>query len=330
MLTPALRLSPNTTSYNSPVIATNITRRGFIAAAATAVTATAFDASNYRVGITTNTRGGWEKDVFLSFREAREAGYRNVESFVSYFLEYLDRPEALLAKTDEIGVRFVTISNNAPLEMHFEDAAKRDRIVADHMRLVRLLNVLGCDHLKINSGNRRPGGTTDDDLKAMAATYNELGRRVSGAGLKFGIHAHMWSQFENTHEIDWILDRTDPQHVWFVLDTGHVTMAGVDPLALTKKLGRRIIEFHLKDVEARYRGGARQRFERNDPMRDPLFFELGSHGGVDFPGLIAYLNEIEWKGWLTVELDSSPYRPPKDSAILSRRYLEDTLHIPVS
>jgi sugar phosphate isomerase/epimerase len=83
-------------------------------------------------------------------------------------------------------------------------------------------------------------------------------------------------------------------------------------------------------VEARYRGGAKQRFERNDPMRDPLFFELGSHGGVDFPGLIAYLNEIEWKGWLTVELDSSPYRPPKDSAILSRRYLENTLHIPVS
>jgi hypothetical protein len=32
--------------------------------------------SRCRIGITTNTRGGWEKDVFLSFREARLAGYR--------------------------------------------------------------------------------------------------------------------------------------------------------------------------------------------------------------------------------------------------------------
>src|ERR1035438_9029991 len=102
----------------------NVTRRAFVAGLAAAAPVRGFTASNFRIGITTNTRGGWEDDVFLSFREAREAGYRNVESFVSYFLEYLDRPQALQAKTDGLGVRFVTISNNAPLEMHFEDATK--------------------------------------------------------------------------------------------------------------------------------------------------------------------------------------------------------------
>jgi len=60
------------------------TRREFLTSTlmATLTAPNVFSASSYRVGITTNTRGGWENDVRLSFREAREAGYRNVESFI--------------------------------------------------------------------------------------------------------------------------------------------------------------------------------------------------------------------------------------------------------
>ena len=61
-----------------------LTRRVFLAGAA-AVSMRAEAEPRYRVGITTNTRGGWEKDVFLSFREAHEAGYPYVESFIDYF-----------------------------------------------------------------------------------------------------------------------------------------------------------------------------------------------------------------------------------------------------
>jgi inosose dehydratase len=296
-------------------------RRSFLVSAAAPLLAA--DAA-YRVGITTNTRGGWEKDVFLSFREAREAGYRNVESFIHYFTGYWDRPEELKAKMDEIGVRFVTISNGGPLEMRFEDPARHTKIIEDHLRLVRFIKKLGCDHLKINMGPRRPEGTTDEDLKQMAVVLNELGRRISGEGLKFGVHAHMWSQFENRREVDRILETTDPKHVWFILDTGHITMAGMDPVDLTRRLGHRIIEFHLKDVDPAHKGGAKKRRDRNDPMKDPIFFELGK-GGVDFRAIRTHLDGIGWKGWLTVELDSSPFRPPKESARISREYLESKL-----
>src|SRR5262249_56440704 len=77
------------------------------------------DTAHYRVGITTNTRGGWENDVFLSFREARDVGYRSVESFVHYFLEYFDKPEELQQKIEAIGVRFVTISNGGTIVNYF-------------------------------------------------------------------------------------------------------------------------------------------------------------------------------------------------------------------
>jgi inosose dehydratase len=285
-------------------------------------------ASRYQIGITTNTRGGWEKDVFLSFREAREAGFHNVESFVNYFTAFFDKPDDLRRRIDEIGVRFVTISNGGPLEMHFEDSSRRQKIIDDHMRLVRFIKLFGCDHLKINTGQRRPEGTTAEDLKTMAATLNELGQRIHGEGLNFGVHAHMWTQLENRREVDAIAEATDPKYVQFVLDTGHVTMAGMDPVELTRTLGHRIIEFHLKDVKPEHRGGAKKRVDRNDPMTDPIFFPLGM-GGVDFPGIKAQLDKIGWHGWLTVELDSSPSRPPKESARMSREYIEKTLQIKV-
>jgi sugar phosphate isomerase/epimerase len=303
-----------------------LSRRAFLGGAAGAVCRAAVDAP-YRVGITTNTRGGWEKDVFLSFREAREAGFHYVESFIEYFGDFLDRPNDLLLKTDALGVRFVTISNGGRMEMHFEDPARHETIVQEHLRLAHFVKSLGCDHLKINMGPRRPEGTSGQDLKHMAKVLDILGSRITAeTGMKFGVHAHMWSQFENRREIDAILGSTDPRHVWFVLDTGHITMAGIDPVELTRTLGHRIIEFHLKDTRPEHYGGAKVRLPPSDPMKDPIFFELGM-GGVDFPAIHAHLDKIGWRGWLTVELDSSPYRPPKESARISREYIEKTLGI---
>ncbi|HYZ87095.1 MAG TPA: sugar phosphate isomerase/epimerase [Bryobacteraceae bacterium] len=302
-----------------------LTRRSFGSLLGGAVCAFAAD-DRYRIGITTNTRGGWEKDVFLSFREAKAEKYQYVESFYHYFTDYLERPAELDQKVKEIGVRFVTISNGAPMEMHFEDESKHGRIVDEHLRLVRFIKQLGCDHLKINMGPRRPEGTTDADLKSMAKVLNEIGRRTTAEGLKFAVHAHMWSQFENRREIDYIMGNTDPKHVWFVLDTGHITMAGIDPVELAKKLGPRIVEFHLKDVDPKHRGGAKVREEKHEPMTRPLFFPLGL-GGVDFVGLKSYLDSSRWRGWLTVELDSSPTRPPHLSARMSREYLEKALNL---
>ena len=300
-----------------------LTRREFMAFSA-AVPFVNVASSRYRIAITTNTRGGWEDDVFLSFRQAREVGFQYVESFIHYFKAYMDKPDKLKRTMEDIGVQFATISNGSPMELHFEDPSRHETILEEHPGLVRFIKQLGCDHLKINTGPRRPEGTNKEDLKHMAAVFDELGRRISKEGLKFGVHAHMWSQLENRREIDAIMERTDPRHVWFILDTGHITMAGIDPLALSQDLGHRIIEFHLKDTLTVHRGGAQKRIERNDPMKDPVFFELGK-GGVDYLALKAHLDRIGWQGWLTVELDSSPDRPPKESARISKNYIENTL-----
>lgn len=296
--------------------------------AASAAAPAAGTASNYTIGITSNTIGGWEKDVFLSFREAREVGYRYVESFIHYFVGYWEKPAELQKRLDEIGVRFVTISNGSPLEMHFEDPARHAKLIEDHLRLGRFIRHFGCKHLKINLGPRRAEGTTTgEDLRHIAEVLGKLGARLrSEAGIQLAVHAHMWAQFENQREVDYVMGNTDAKDVAFVLDTGHITMAGMDPVALTKRLGHRIVEFHMKDCKPEWKGGARKRYDRPDMMKDPPFFPLG-HGGVDFAAIKTHLDSIGWKGFFTVELDSSPFRPPKESAAMSLRFLRETLKL---
>lgn len=309
-----------------------LNRRRFLLSTAAMAAVHAAD-SRYKVGITSNTIGGWERDPFVGFREARDVGYRHVESFVHYFPDfYPDKPRELKAKLDEIGVNLITMSNGGkPTDMHFEDPSHHERAIADHLQLVRFIKTFGCDHLKINCGERRATGTTDADLRNMAKVFNELGRRIrEEEGIKFAVHAHMWSQVENQREIDAILQNTDERNVYFVLDTGQVTMAGIDPVELSRTLGHRIVEFHMKDTAPEHRGGAKRRIERPaDMRRDPPFFPLGK-GGVDFPALKAHLDKIGWRGWLTVELDSVPLSmTPKESARISKSYIETTLGIPV-
>lgn len=299
-----------------------ITRR-----AALSLAAMAAEKAVYRIGVTNNTRGGWEKDFWLASREAHEVGYRYVETFISYLKDLFEKPEEALARAKQIGVGFITVSNSAPMEMHFEDPEKRHQILDEHTRLAAFVRKLGGNHLKINLGPRRPTGTTDEDLKHIAETVNQLGKQTAGEEVRLAIHAHMWSQVENQREIDAVLNHTDPKNVAFVLDTGHVTLAGIDPVALAFKLGHRIVEFHLKDTKPETYGGAKTRLERPpDMMANPPFFPLGS-GGVDFPGLKKHLDTIAWKGWMTTELDTSPARPAKESAAMSLRYLKEKLKI---
>ena len=307
-----------------------LSRRAFLesSAALALFPGTARSAAQVHVGITTNTRGGWENDLLKSFREASELGYRAVETFYSYVLPYWDRPEEMKKILADLGLRFVTVSNGGPMAMQFEEPALRQKIVDEHLRLVRWIKAFGCDHLKINTGRRRPEGTTRQDLVEMARTMNELGKRISDEGLRFGIHAHLWTQFQTRQEIDSLMELTDPKHVYLVLDTGHVTMAGIDPVELARAYVSRIVEFHMKDCKPEDRGGHRGPTPAREGYTDKgkrIFYELGA-GGVDFPAIVALLRKHGWSGWLTVELDSTD-TTPRESAAASQRYLQETLKL---
>ena len=274
-----------------------------------------------------------EGDPLIGFREAHEVGFRWVEHFAASLGDYYpDKAPELKKRLDEIGVGVCAITGGKRGgDTHFEDPAHRQAVIENHLGVVRFSKKFGADHQKTNMGPRRPEGTTEEDLKNMAETLEQLGRRINEEeGMKFGVHAHLGSQFQNQHEVEYIMANTDPKHVGMVLDTGHITMAGMDPIALARKLGHRVVEFHLKDTKPEDRGGTKNVPGREvDQMKTPYFFPLGN-GGVDFLALKAHLDSISWRGFLVVELDTSPWRPPKESARITANYIQKTLKIPLS
>ena len=52
---------------------------------------------------------------------------------------------------------------------------------------------------------------------------------------------------------------------------------------------------------------------------------LGAELGVDFVALKAHLDKIGWRGWMVVQLDSSPNQSPQDAARVSAQYIQKNL-----
>lgn len=312
----------------------NLNRRQFLGATAALFAQPLLaNGADITVGITSNTRPDWSgpENFLKSIKESSEVGYHWIETFWPMVSKWENNPRELIDLMAKLNLKMETVSNGGRMNTNFQDPAQHKQVIADHMRLVAFIKKLHCDHLKINCGGENPGGNTPEIYRNMAKCFNELGKRISAEGIKFGIHHHLWTQYETRQDVDAIMELTDPANVHMVLDTGHTTMAGMDPLELARDYSSRIIEFHMKDVAPKDRGGRKgprpERGKVNTGPHDRIFFELGK-GGVDFPGILAHMNSINWKGWMTVELDATG-STAKESAAISYRYLTKALGLTV-
>jgi sugar phosphate isomerase/epimerase len=250
---------------------------------------------------------------------------------------YPDRWEELQHRVYEIGVQFTCINGGAAgAPADFAVVNQRQAVVDNHVNMARFSRRFGCDHQKTNCGPRRKGsdgrGVTQtplEDMKNIVVTVEDIGKRCKEElGIKFGVHAHLGAQIATESEIDYLMEHTNPDHVYFVLDTSMINMAGMDPVALARKLGNRVCEFHLKDNARDTRGGAKPALVDmpDDFFNNPISYPLGE-GGIDFPALIEHLRQIQWRGHLVVELETSPWRPPQDSARITASYIRDVLKL---
>ena len=144
------------------------------------------------------------------------------------------------------------------------------------------LQPLGCDHWKVNMGRRPPGGPSDDQLKRLADTLNEIGRQTIAMGVRLAPHPHIWGPMEREKEMRRAMDLTDPRYVWMTPDTGHLVLGGGDPVQIMSDYFPRIAEVHLKDTYAKYRGNTSTPSEEEHNKVASVYHNLGG-GGVDFP-----------------------------------------------
>ena len=319
---------------------TPINRRTFVSAAAGlpalfASPGFAAQRADITVGITVDTRPDWNgpANFMRSIQEASAIGYHWIETFWEYVERWEYDPQGLKNTLEKLNLKLETVSNGGGQRTDFGDPRKRPGVVNDHVKLVRWIKQFDCDHLKINLG--RPVALTGPErlthVKEMGITLSEIGQEAADLGVKFGIHAHLGSNLETRQDLDQLMNETDPRYVSLILDTGHISMLGIDPVELTRAYLPRIIEFHIKDVAAANLGGYKGPYMKpgtyNNGAQDLIFYPAGS-GGVDFPAILAILNQNNWKGWFTVELDRTA-TTAKESATVTKNYIEKVLKLKV-
>jgi inosose dehydratase len=120
------------------------------------------------------------------------------------------------------------------------------------------------------------------------------------AGYEPVIHHHTSSNVEGQPEIERFLEDTE---VGLLLDSGHLAVAGGDPIQGLKDWRERVGVVHLKDTRMDVLEQVRE--ERADMIsawRRGLFCALGD-GDVDLAGFCAELQAGGYDGWVVIEQD---------------------------
>jgi inosose dehydratase len=194
----------------------------------------------------------------------------------------------------------------------FYDKNQKENILSSFKSTLDNLKFYGAENVIIG-----PPGRVNGDIKELvretAPVLNELGKIASDAGIVLGVHPHVNTIIETPDEIDLIMELTDPAHVRIAPDTGHIRLGGGNVSEIIRKYSSRLSYFHLKDSAGEF----------HRPDFGPNLRELGN-GVIDFPGILAFLKEIKFSGWLNVEQDYT-VTTPAESAAVSAKYIHSTL-----
>ncbi len=177
------------------------------------------------------------RDLRGALAAAAETGYTEVE-----FAGYFDHtPEQVRAMVDELALD--PVSTHVSLEELRNDleAVASSAEIIGH-RYVVLPYLLEEDR----------GGL--DDYRRLADELNQIGQRLSQAGIRFGYHNHdfEFTRIDGVVPFDLLLEGTDPELVTFELDLYWATYAFADPAAYLNAHPGRFQLCHLKDMD-RYR-----------------------------------------------------------------------------
>ncbi len=150
-----------------------------------------------------------------------------------------------------------------------------------------------------------------DDVLAYAARLTDLAKWSQEEGVTLSYHHHMGSMIQDAEDIDWLMEGSGPE-VTLLFDTGHLLMAGADPLAVLKKWGDRVHHVHFKDVRPEVLNWVRAS-DRSflDGVREGVFSVPGDPQGIiDFQAITDQLKVMDYDGWIVVEAEQDPAKAP--------------------
>jgi len=217
--------------------------------------------------------------------------------------------ENALTSIARLGISRVELS---PQASHFGFPATDQEIAAVRGRLSRHglhcvtsgLEPVSADHEQNRAvfEYARKLGLRTIMVDAPADALDSLDALVREYDIRIGIHNHgPGSRYSRIADVDAALAGRDPR-IGCIIDTGHYTRAGEDPIAAFRHFAGRVYGVHLKDVAAAHADAP-----------DTILGE----GVVDLAGVFAVLREIDLPGdaSLSLEYERNPDNPFDDVVV---------------
>lgn len=165
---------------------------------------------------------------------------------------------------------------------------RRETFLRDSVADVRAAAYLGARAIALHVGNdlATPPDVKDDALAAANAEALRPAVRVAeqeNVGVALENHCHGWG--DRWEHLEAVASLLNSPAVGFTLDTGHAVVAGQDPAALARRMGRRLLLTHLHDNHGD------SDMHRPAGRCGPNGEDAGG-GTVDWPALLAGLREV--------------------------------------
>jgi inosose dehydratase len=264
----------------------------------------------------------WHGNDAQAITDIAEVGYRGIQLRYNAVQAYGSRPQALRELLNQHHLELVALSSGDVSGA----ALKRADEITRHSRNAEFVRDVGGHYLQLTDSampkDRKPMA---DDYRQLGQTMTGIGKRAADVGVTVGYHNHMGGLGEAPADVERILNEADPRYVRLLLDIAHYAQGGGDPARAIRQYRDRLLFFHIKDVES-----VAPKAPATDVAHAYRFVELG-RGRVNLPEVFATIRAIKFNGWAVVELDdvTDPSRSPKESAIISKRYLEERLKLKV-
>lgn len=171
--------------------------------------------------------------------------------------------------------------------------------------------------------SRRPTVKNAAEWKRLGGRFTEVARYMRDQGMQMAVHHHMGTVVESEQDVDRLLENSGDA-VGLLLDTGHMTFAGGDPIAVARKYADRIKHVHCKDIRRYALAACRRRdVSFSEAVLCGIFTAPGD-GLVDFKGVFDILAKARYSGWLVQEAEQDPrVAHPASYAALGRAHLAE-------
>jgi inosose dehydratase len=239
-------------------------------------------------------------------KEARLAGYEGVELGRKFprdakVLGPILKPHGLSLVSGWYSARL--------LERSVEDEIKAMQSHATLLRSLGAKVMVFCEVSRCVHGDRkiplsRRPKLAEKEWKQFSERLDAVAAELDQQGLKMAYHHHMGTVIQSEQEVDRMMGST--KSVGLLLDSGHLTFAGGDPMRALKRHAKRIVHVHCKDIRKDKLAAARkQDMSFLDAVLGDVFAVPGD-GSIDFDPLLAELAKHDYQGWLVVEADQDP------------------------